>query len=867
MTPADKKVVSNLNAEYFSSGDWILSLDEVEQWLGSFQDQSDNLALGFCSLKRSLTETDDAEIRSRSITLCNQFLDELEAWLKESSVSRDNIKISFGILMTILGEVGPYRYETKRNKTDDIRSNILSPMESIRKRAVDVAITLFNRTEFDLIRASIDEEIAPLINSVLEEHDEEHGRFMPFRIVQISKIANRLLELAVWLGEESVSLANASLEELIDLLKDCYDLKYPKFGTSGLRGLWNEDFTETKACRTVQAVCQFLRANQVPEYVSSSPKSKEGKWLIIGYDGRRNSRKVANWLAGVALANNFPVLMANRPTPTPALAFYGTHHIGKDEISGIVNCTASHNPSEWQGIKFNPSEGFPASTHITNIIAARTNEMQLLNVEVAKSSLDKAESDGDFKHFDALPAYWDWIKSNGDGNMRIRLDLEKIENYYSDKLVIIDEMHGAGRGYMSHIFGELGIKHKVIHAERDIDLGDLDYANPEPPFIQPLIDTVIAENAAVGLGLDTDADRFGIVDVGGNYFRPNQILAMLANFLCNHRELEGRVVITQTGLPLIDKLIQNAPGLDGHRPGDNVLPPYVDHPFYKRRLGERDDMAWENVFVVPVGIKYIVEIPRMNNNYQVVDEDKLETNWMDKLLLGGEESSGLTTRGHVPDKDGMWANLLIMDMIAYYGKPLKDIWEEMTAQQPLWESFGERLDIDASDKAKEQLINYYLDLFKDKKPGEVTMGGFPVLYAGGIRYDMVEIFIGNKKGEMRNFLRIRASGTEPINRIYAETEDPDLWETLQREVLAKLDEFTVHEIKNAYRIENLVDILTVTKPDTKNVEVLSSAIVEKLTLEEWSHLDLVNALRAKQRHIEKRNRDIVEEWLANLVDG
>jgi len=421
-------------------------------------------------------------------------------------------------------------------------------------------------------------------------------------------------------------------------------------------------------------------------------------------------------------------------------------------------------------------------------------------------------------------------------------------------------MHGAGRGYMGHILGELGIPHKVIHAERDIDLGDLDYANPELPYIKPLMVTVEQEGAILGLGLDTDADRFGVVDVGGVYYRPNQILAMLAHYLGYERELEGRIVITQTGLPMINELAGNFPNID--KPKPNVIPAYVDHVFYKRRVGERQDMIFENVYVVPVGIKYIVEIPRMDDEYRLVPEEKLGTSWMDKLLLGGEESSGLTTRGHVPDKDGVWANLLIMDMIAYYGKPLSEIWKSVTSFNNGWASYGGRVDVDASDRAKERLISYFLDTFKGVKPGEKSLAGCPILYVGGVRYDLVEIHLADKAGQIRNFLRIRASGTEPINRVYTETVDPVLWQELQEVVLTKLDEYTIEEIKEAYRIERIADILSTTGPG--NWDRVWETVIEKIQKEAWDGTELKEALEFKLPHAENRNREVIKEWLTRF---
>ena len=223
-------------------------------------------------------------------------------------------------------------------------------MAAIRQRTVDVYKAFLGRREFDPIRASVDAELVPLVESVLED-----GRFMPFRLIQAGKIAERMGELAEWLEVEGGD------HRLVALLKRCYDLKYPRFGTSGLRGRWGVDFTEIKARQTALAICQYLNNYDVPDFVTPR-EDLSGKWMVIGYDGRRNSTTVADWLAEVALANGLGVYMACRPTPTPAIAFFATEYLGKEHVASIMNCTASHNPSDWQGIKFNPKEGYPAPT-------------------------------------------------------------------------------------------------------------------------------------------------------------------------------------------------------------------------------------------------------------------------------------------------------------------------------------------------------------------------------------------------------------------------------------------------------------------------------------------------------------------------
>jgi hypothetical protein len=172
------------------------------------------------------------------------------------------------------------------------------------------------------------------------------------------------------------------------------------------------------------------------------------------------------------------------------------------------------------------------------------------------------------------------------------------------------------------------------------------------------------------------------------------------------------------------------------------------------------------------------------------------------------------------------------------------------------------VDVDASDRAKEKLISYYLDVFKGKQPGEVMIEGYPVLYAGGIRYDMVEIFLGDKEGRKRNFLRIRASGTEPINRIYTETSDSELWRKLLNSVMAKLDEFSMEEIQQAYRIERLADLLANTSPGSW--EKVAGAVKRKLEKEGWRREDLITALEAKAANLERRNREIARKWLGYI---
>ena len=426
---------------------------------------------------------------------------------------------------------------------------------------------------------------------------------------------------------------------------------------------------------------------------------------------------------------------------------------------------------------------------------------------------------------------------------------------------------------MTRLVGEAGVRYTVIHAQRDPHLPGLDYANPEEPFINPLKEKVAETGAHLGIGMDTDADRFGIVDKGGIYFRPNQILPMLVRYLGVTRSLRGRVIATQTGSPLIEILAGKIPCNEENEPAENALPGYVSHPFYKIRIGSRADRVLEHAFLVPVGIKYIEEIRRMDRSYQA--EKPLPENWRDRILIGGEESSGLTTRGHVTDKDGPWANLLVMDMLAYYGtreknplRTISEIWQDTVHMEGLWESFGcspddetshtGRTDVDAPLEAKEAFIDYYLDLAENG--GKAYIAGMQIVYLGGIRYDVAEMQLMDADGDNRYQLRVRASGTEPINRIYVESPDPQQGKVIMEAALARLEELTIEEIRKAHSEWRLVDMLS----QTRMTQQTQQAALETIQSKGWDRKDVIVKLQKSMSALENRNRKIAARWLAVL---
>ena len=611
-----------------------------------------------------------------------------------------------------------------------------------------------------------------------------------------------------------------------------------------------------------------MNNNNVPAFVGAEDLS--GRIVVLGHDTRRNSDVVTRWAAETCLANGFRLHIGDRDVPTPALAYYETEVVPKDDIAGLIIATASHNPPEWQGIKFNPRLGYPAPTNVTDFIAFRINELQLVDEAGGRTEVEDARARGLVQGFDPLDSYVDWIKNNGNGNARIPIDFDRIRRYFADKSIVIDEMHGSGRGYLTRLAGEAGIRYTVVHAEVDPDLGGQDYANPEEPFNWLLKKTVVETGAQVGMGMDTDADRYGIVDKGGVYFRPNQILPMLIRYLGVDRGLTGRVIATQTGSPLIEVLAGMIPGNEVNKPAPGALPGYIGQKIYQARYGDIATRALKNAFAVPVGIKYIEEIRRTDNAYNNLKE--LPEDWRDRILIGGEESSGLTSRGHVTDKDGPWANLLILDMLAYYGtraeKPLnslQEIWEELIHLPGLWPSFGTssdpsshagRSDVDAPLEAKEAFINYYLDLPKTLPATDLEIAGLKIDYLGGIRYELVEMQLSDETGNDHYYLRMRASGTEPINRVYIEAANLQTGQRMMAEVLGKLEDITAEVLRGAHSAWHLVDMLAQAQLTPQTLRAVKETIAEN----GWEVGNVIARIQQMTQTLEKRNRKVIGAW-------
>jgi len=418
---------------------------------------------------------------------------------------------------------------------------------------------------------------------------------------------------------------------------------------------------------------------------------KTGDKLIIAHDSRFMGEKFAATASEIAFNLGFKVLLCTGPTPTPTIS----HAIRSNGAAGGINFTASHNPPEYQGIKFSTSDGAPALPEVTQRIEASIKEISKSKANV---------SGGSIIEYDPQPEYLSDIGS------KIKFDiLSAAKGRYA-----YDAIYGTGRGYLDKCLKNHGLEVETIHDWRDVTFGG---QAPEPGEKQlgELKNIVLSKGLTLGLATDGDGDRFGIVDSNGVFITPNQLIALLTDYLHESRGWTNGVARSVATSHQVDR-VATARGIE--------------------------------LFETPVGFKFIGEL--INN---------------DKIILGGEESAGLSIRGHYPEKDGILACLLAAEAVAARGSSLTQQLEELYRRDGKLESgrIGVKLTPDVAAKLKEKLAD---------EPS--TIGGRRVKEIN--RLDGVKFIFENNA-----WMLMRPSGTEPMVRIYAESENlKDLEEILEQ---------------------------------------------------------------------------------------
>ena len=442
-----------------------------------------------------------------------------------------------------------------------------------------------------------------------------------------------------------------------------------KFGTSGWRAVMAEEFTFANVERAVQGIARYV-----------SSRKSQGAKVIVGRDPRFLGETFCAMAADILSRNGITPLMIAEPVPTPAISYA----VLQSKADGAINFTASHNPPEYNGIKFSTPDGAPALPEVTKAIEAEIADFDA-NPGTAQAASAPSQA------IDPKRMYL--------SRLREIVDLDAIKK--SEIKIAFDPMWGAARGYSDTLLREAGIAVATVHGTRDVLFGG-HAPEPDDHLLEDLRVKMRETGAGIGIATDGDADRFGIVDEDGTFVQPNYVIALLFDYLVETRGWKNGV-------------------------GKSVATTNLINALAKKRGIE--------LYETPVGFKYIGELIKA-----------------DKILIGGEESAGLSIRKHVPEKDGILAGLLCCEMVARraasLGAQLKQVFAKVGSYYPLRENF--RLTPEVKQKFTEKLRSDPSEFHGIKVAQAVRTDGLKLVLADG------------------SWVCYRLSGTEPVVRVYSE---------------------------------------------------------------------------------------------------
>jgi phosphoglucomutase len=444
-----------------------------------------------------------------------------------------------------------------------------------------------------------------------------------------------------------------------------------RFGTSGWRAIIAEEFTFANVQRAIDGIARYVVSQK-----------RRGARVIVGRDPRFLGETFVNMAADLLAFQGITPLVVAEPAPTPAMA----HAVISNQADGVINFTASHNPPEYNGIKFSTPDGCPALPEVTKRIESEivkgdtsaTSEM-VIPMRVPKESLDPRLG---------------YLKRLGE-----IVDLDAIKK--AGLHVAFDPMWGAARGYSDELLRSAGVQVVTVHDYRDVLFGG-HAPEPDDYLLEDLRTKMRETGAQIGIATDGDADRFGIIDADGTFLQPNYVIAILFDYLVESRGWKNGVVKSVATTNLINALAK-AHGVQ--------------------------------LYETPVGFKYIGDLIKQ-----------------DKVVIGGEESAGLSIRHHVPEKDGILAGLLCCEAVARRGKSLGEQLETISnkvgSYYPKRENF--RLTGEVQAKFTEKLKSDPREFCGHPVSEVVRTDGLKLVFSDG------------------SWVCYRLSGTEPVVRVYTE---------------------------------------------------------------------------------------------------
>ena len=293
-----------------------------------------------------------------------------------------------------------------------------------------------------------------------------------------------------------------------------------KFGTSGWRAIVGEEFTIANIVRAVTGIARRVSGHK-----------PQGAQVIVGRDPRFLGETFCEMAANVLDAHGIKPLVISEAAPTPAIAY----EVIRRRAEGAINFTASHNPPEYNGIKFSTADGAPALPEVTKKIEA---EIAALPEDLARPA--KASS---VENIDVRDAYL--------ARLRAIVDLAAIRD--AGLRVVFDPLWGAARGYSDSLLREAGIAVETVHDYRDVLFGG-HAPEPDDHLLEEMRRRMRASDAHIGIATDGDADRFGIVDRDGTFLQPNYVIALLFDYLVESRGWKNGVAKSVATTNLINAL-------------------------------------------------------------------------------------------------------------------------------------------------------------------------------------------------------------------------------------------------------------------------------------------------------------------------
>ncbi len=401
-----------------------------------------------------------------------------------------------------------------------------------------------------------------------------------------------------------------------------------KFGTDGWRAAIAEAYTFENVRIVAQATANFLR-----------DKGQAKDPFVVGYDMRFASEYFAGAVAEVLAANDIHVLLAAEAAATPAVSYSILTH----KAAGAAMITASHNPWTDNGYKYKPEYAGSADPATVSAIEKQA-EVVFGEQSVRRLDLQVALSQGKVERFEVAPSYL----------QRLAVIVDPGPIRASNLKVVIDPMYGAGMGYIPHLLSGGSLQLWELNNYRNPYFGGV---NPEPIAVNlgKLMTAVTERGADVGLALDGDADRFGLVDEKGTFINQLLVYGLLIMYLLEKKGWRGAIVKSVSTTSLAN------------------------------RLGEKYGV---DVIETPVGFKYIGPAMREHD-----------------AMIGGEESGGYAFRGHIPERDGSLAAMYVMEMLQAYDLPMSKIVEHL--QDEAGPSYYERVDVRFPEEKREEVYGRF----------------------------------------------------------------------------------------------------------------------------------------------------------------